>query len=729
MLQEKVVCLENPAAIRHELHRDTVRSVLVSAFLTVGIAVLLLGNRFFPVFGSTIWTGYSLSNSFWYSLGVVIVLSALSSIGFNRLFLRGLHQSEALPSLDYAVKSLEDDLHDLGLARDSLSGSENPPPNPFDLPGFRPPFTPQIPDPENRPPSETEKRLEAENRELKQKLLTEQKFNDMMFTFIRAEHSRSKVNEAELLKAFADFLGSEFCAIYTPNGQIGYYDLYSFWSATAGLNPQERGLANINPERFEWSATRALAGKLAIFERSMLDKILRANIGLDKNSRDWLDSKVNECMEYKLCKDNNWSYLLSIPCIYEDSVQCIILIGLKPLEPSPLQLNEGRLLSAGSFLTRAMRIHSRPPVVQEDEKDRIKAIKLEAVSSLSAGLAHDFNNILTAILANISLALDELPEGNELKDILKAAEDSTLKGKVLTDHLLTFANGRPPEPSDSEMVTMLKTHVGKALQGSDVTSQYDIPADLPAMNISSEALGKVIFNLVQNALEAMGEEGILNLSACSDGTEICIKLTDTGEGIDPSNLSKIYDPYWTTRKEKRGLGLTIVSSILKKYHGKIRISSQIGKGTEVEIRIPSMDSTANLSKNYQIQSIPAESNKLLLMDENAFQKALVEALQRKNLNVIETSDYKAIYQLYNEARIKSNPLTNIIIDFDFYDWEQVQPAIDQILSSIPTPILIALKTKITPDDIKFFRKAGFSEIFGKPFHIGELNNLLSKFIS
>lgn len=582
------------------------------------------------------------------------------------------------------------------------------------------------PERDSSPLSELEKRLEAENRELKLQLLTEQKFNDMMLTFLRAEHSKGDGHEPDLLSLFSRFFTTDFCAIYSLDNFKDTYKLYKSASSQSVRNKTIESLRSFNLEKFEWSATKVLQGKISIFQKTMLDRLLHLSSTADPDTRKWLENKINQTLEYSVCRDNNWSYLIAIPCIYDDEVQSIVIMGLQTSELPKMILNEGRMLSACSFLTRGLHINRNPLLLPEENKEQIKAYKLEAVSALSAGLAHDFNNILTAILANISLAREELPANSELSQFLQAAEESTLRGKVLTDHLMTFANPNNKAKTESETALMLKSFVDSVVCNSEVTVKYEIDPNLPKLQIKADAFEKVVQNIVHNALQAMKPEGVLRITSKLTENMLTISFADNGSGIESKDLGSVFNPYWTTRTGRSGLGLTIVYSILKKNGGSIDIASQSGIGTEVKISLPT-------EASFDIETPKSEDNKvrntLLVMEDNSFKKILMETLLKKHFVVLETSDPDSIMARFDEARMQGNPLTDVIIDFDFYEWDRIKPHTDRLLSSIPSPELVAFKTNIAPEDIRFFKKAGFSNIFGKPFHSAELTNLLNNYLS
>ena len=237
------------------------------------------------------------------------------------------------------------------------------------------------------------------------------------------------------------------------------------------------------------------------------------------------------------------------------------------------------------------------------ETELQKAQKLEAIGILAGGIAHDFNNILTGLLAVLTMVKSALPPNNEQVEILEEARQTCLQGKELTGKFLTFAEGGSPLKRCIGMAELLKQSVETALRGSNIHCEFSLPDDLHKVLIDAAQIQQVINNVVINAREAMPDGGgELRVSAVnreiskSDGLDLAagpyqkISITDQGIGIPPENLSKIFDPYFTTKRmaseRGTGFGLAICYSIMRKHDGTITVESENGKGTSFHIYLP-----------------------------------------------------------------------------------------------------------------------------------------------
>ncbi len=233
------------------------------------------------------------------------------------------------------------------------------------------------------------------------------------------------------------------------------------------------------------------------------------------------------------------------------------------------------------------------------EYEKSKMTKLESLGVLAGGIAHDFNNILTAILGNISLSQTMVGREDEVFRMLKNAENACLKARDLTQQMLTFARGGTPVKKIIPLREMIKEVIWFALSGSNVRSYFSIADDLMSADVDKEQISLAINNLALNAVQAMPEGGVINVSAdnavlkkdnlfsLEPGPFIRITIADHGHGIEPDNLPRIFDPFYTTNESASGMGSTTAWSIVKRHGGHIAVKSEQGAGSVFEIYLPS----------------------------------------------------------------------------------------------------------------------------------------------
>ena len=229
------------------------------------------------------------------------------------------------------------------------------------------------------------------------------------------------------------------------------------------------------------------------------------------------------------------------------------------------------------------------------EEELLKRTKLESLGTFADGVAKDFDSLLTAILRNVFLAkISASEEDKILENGLAIAERAGLQAKELAHRLITFAQGGYPVKKIERIGDLIHETVQKTLAGSKVTCAPVIAADLWPVEVDALQIKQVIENMVTNAKEAMPEGGPMeviaentttgtNIRTLGEGNYVRIVIRDKGVGIPRENLSKIFDPYFTTKEKKErggiGLGLAICDSIIKYHNGLISMESTVGAGT------------------------------------------------------------------------------------------------------------------------------------------------------
>jgi len=229
------------------------------------------------------------------------------------------------------------------------------------------------------------------------------------------------------------------------------------------------------------------------------------------------------------------------------------------------------------------------------EEELLKRTKLESLGTFADGVAKDFDSLLSAILRNVFLAkISANEEDKILENGLAVAERASLQAKELAHRLITFAQGGYPVKKMESVDELIKETVQNTLAGSNVTCQPVIAPDLWPTEIDAMQIKQVIENMVTNAKEAMPDGGMVeviaentatgtNIRTMGKGSYVRIIIKDRGVGIPRENLSKIFDPYFTTKDKKErggiGLGLAICDSIIKYHNGLITMESTIGVGT------------------------------------------------------------------------------------------------------------------------------------------------------
>jgi signal transduction histidine kinase len=240
------------------------------------------------------------------------------------------------------------------------------------------------------------------------------------------------------------------------------------------------------------------------------------------------------------------------------------------------------------------------------EERLLEKHKLEAVGRLAAGLAHRLNNSLTEVLGNIGFALDTLGQRSPAREPLDTAAHACTTMAGLTRDLLAYA-GR--SMSFMERIDLSRLVAAKSLAqlvSPPVRLELELEQGVPPVEGDADQLERMAAHLVANAVESIPEGGpgavtiavgARDLNACDlagflgrenlkPGTYVCLRVTDSGCGMDAATVSLAFDPFFSTKFVGRGLGLAAVLGVVRNHRGGIRVESEPGKGTSVTVCIP-----------------------------------------------------------------------------------------------------------------------------------------------
>ncbi|NTW98548.1 MAG: PAS domain S-box protein, partial [Geobacteraceae bacterium] len=234
------------------------------------------------------------------------------------------------------------------------------------------------------------------------------------------------------------------------------------------------------------------------------------------------------------------------------------------------------------------------------QKELMKTQKLESISILAAGIAHNFNNVLTGVIGYISFARKHLKDYEKTAPLLEAAEKSSYRAASLARQLLTFAKGGVPFRAPASAEKLIQESMSLFLSGSSIKGVVDNRAS-QTINVDSQQINQAFTNIVLNSIHAMPHGGILtahiedfrlekdNVYLLKPGNYVRITFEDSGCGIEKEHLHKVFDPYFTTRANGTGLGLATTHSIITKHGGHIDIVSEANHGTTVTVLLPGSD--------------------------------------------------------------------------------------------------------------------------------------------
>ena len=296
--------------------------------------------------------------------------------------------------------------------------------------------------------------------------------------------------------------------------------------------------------------------------------------------------------------------------------------------------------------------------VKELEAQFLQVQKMGVVGRLTGGVAHDFNNLLTVINGFAEAVLDLLPPDNPTRDMISEIAAAGSRAAGLTRQLLAVSrkNGGRRAHADLNAVVNACGSILRRLLGTDIELRTEFAPDLCATTTDPGHVEQVLMNLVVNARDAMPDGGALTISTLGAhvrgddplhpgipaGTYAVLQVADTGHGMDPATLKKIFEPYFTTKPtgSGTGLGLSTVWDIVQKSQGHVRVDSERGLGTTFRVYLPRVDALPfeplpDSSGEHRLRG----SETVLVVDGDAPVRALMtHALRSRGYTVLAARD-------------------------------------------------------------------------------------------
>lgn len=367
------------------------------------------------------------------------------------------------------------------------------------------------------------------------------------------------------------------------------------------------------------------------------------------------------------------------------------------------------------------------------ESELERASKLESVGILAGGIAHDFNNILAVVMGNLTLAqLDPATGGTPIVRWLREAERATLRARDLTQQLLTFAKGGDPVRMAVRLPEVVREAAEFALHGSPVRAEFEIADDLWAADVDRSQIGQVVQNLAINAMQAMRQGGIIKVSLrnaeLADGQQpslpagryLELAMADTGSGISPEHLARIFEPYFTTKEHGSGLGLATVYSITRKHQGHVLVESEVGKGTTFRLWLPAAK-MAPATPQEGRSALEPMAGRVLFMDDEEPIRAMVDVLLgRLGLTVKTVVDGAQLLAEFSSARAAGQPYDVVIMDLTVPGAMGGREAMQELLKLDPAVRAIVSSGYSGDPILANFRAHGFCGIVPKPYRLADL---------
>jgi signal transduction histidine kinase/CheY-like chemotaxis protein len=411
------------------------------------------------------------------------------------------------------------------------------------------------------------------------------------------------------------------------------------------------------------------------------------------------------------------------------------------------------LLGVAWVLALRRRVHQQTEQIrgQMERQARLeaelqRAARLESLGVLAGGIAHDFNNLLTVVIGNLSLAMFDPKIAESAGGFLREIERAAFRARDLTQQLLTFARGGNPVRASVALPEIVREAAGSMLHGSSVRCEYDVSPGLWSADVDKDQITQTVQNLTLNAVEAMPAGGVIRISLANEdvaagahhslapGRYVRMAIADSGTGIKPEILSRVFDPYFSTKEVGGGLGLATVYSIIKRHDGWIEAESTHGHGATFTLWLPASGAAKQMPPPPVPVPAPAvlsfRTARVLLMDDEDGVRRLGETLLlRMGLKPVTVSDGGAAMEVFTAAQKSPQPFDLVILDLTISGGIGGREVIERIRKLDPNVPAIVSSGYSNDPVLADFASYGFQAVVPKPYEVNQLAETVKRLLA
>lgn len=409
--------------------------------------------------------------------------------------------------------------------------------------------------------------------------------------------------------------------------------------------------------------------------------------------------------------------------------------------------------------------------IRVESAELVRQQRLEGLGLLARGFAHDFNNHLTTLTGNISLARERHQDDPETFGMLSEAQAAASRATGLVQQLMTFARGGRPIRKQTRIADLIRRILTEQrIQHPEIRYQFHGTESELVANVDPAQISRLIENLVTNSAAAMTDGGVL-IVRCdkiepeevlgikgshtpADEEHLLIEVIDTGPGMTEEDLGRVFEPYFTTRKNDNatGIGLTVCESIARAHGGFIHLQSKRGKGTIASFCAP-VGQRPGLSNDeeqalvpYPNFDIPALSEKaadgrsgmdtllvgtriLILEDDAPIRRLMAATLRRAGHEVVETKDGRETVEIYKDALENGNAFHLLICDLTIENGVGGVETMRQLLQIDPGILAIVSSGYSDAPAMSSPASFGFRGVLPKPYAPSELRAAVHRMLA
>lgn len=366
---------------------------------------------------------------------------------------------------------------------------------------------------------------------------------------------------------------------------------------------------------------------------------------------------------------------ISSPLMDQAEVIGLLMVANKAADYSEEDIS--RLESIGKAIAPILsaRLHRDRELEERTrlESQLRQAMKMEAIGRLAGGVAHDFNNILQAMIMSSSMLMDCLPENGEPHEFAEEIFKGVERASALTGHLLAFSRSQILKMEDlnlNEVIRSMMKMIRRVI-GEDVEIRFQEGIDLSIVHADRGQMEQILLNFCVNSRDAMPEGGTLTIetesftmtrefcetySCASQGQYVVMRVTDNGCGMDSQTQARIFEPFFTTKEVGKGtgLGLATVYGIVRQHQGMVQVYSEVGNGTTFTVYLPCVEQPA-VSTEAVVAVEPTGGDETILVaeDDDLLRKLATNILDGAGYNVLQAADGMEALEIFkvNAGRI------------------------------------------------------------------------------
>ncbi len=367
---------------------------------------------------------------------------------------------------------------------------------------------------------------------------------------------------------------------------------------------------------------------------------------------------------------------------------------------------------------------------KELENERLKSQKFESITHLAQGVAHNFNNVLTAISNNIAHAKSYIEQDSKAYHLLDNVERLFFQTKAISQQLFSLSKrGFILNKQLCSISELVENTVNLSIVGSDIQAAFSVQDKLWPVEVDASLIGQVINNLIVNAKDAMPKGGVIEVKIENtiekDEEYIKISVKDYGIGISKSNLHKIFDPYFTTKQTGNGLGLSTSYSIIRAHNGYFYAKSLAHTGTVFEIYLPALERKNVKMASKKTQILISRGKILMLADKNSISRRTEKWLSDFGYQIKLTDNQADLHIRYQKTFDSQQRYDIVVLDLDSLNQLDGEQLVKDIFDMDPQCKIIVMSSQEEHPVMMTEKQHNLIHKLIKPYFINELEDIIN----